>query len=532
MESIRFKVEGMSCASCAAGIEKLSSKVDGIKACEVNYAMETAYLEVDSSESIATFKRLLKDNGYGLLEDDSSLEKKSESKDIAFKFIVGFIFSILIFSLEMGPLKNTFDRNTNWLLQFFLASPIWIWIGASFQSSVLSFIRTGHSNMNTLIGIGTSAAYLYSSFLILFPELSLRVGLSQKVYFEAVGFIISFVYLGKFFEEKAKRKTKEALNALFSLSAKQALKVEDGEVVTISQSDVAIGDVLRVLPGAVIPVDGKLTKGSSYVDESMISGEPIPVFKNAGDEVFAGTINSDGSFDYRATKVGKDTFLAKIIEFVESAQSSKPKIQRYADKIGGIFTPVVIIIAVLTFALWMIFGAEPLWGNSVSNFIAVLVIACPCALGLATPTAVVVATGRASLKGLLIGGGEVLEKAVGVNAVVFDKTGTLTKGKPEVIEYVESESGLLRAASSIEQFSEHPLSKAIINFSSSKKLSLGEPDSFEVVKGKGIESHFEGDDYLLGSEALLVDKDIELNPNLKIGAVGSYVHVAKNLKHV
>jgi len=299
---------------------------------------------------------------------------------------------------------------------------------------------------------------------------------------------------------------------------------------------VVIGDLIRVKPGGKFPVDGKILEGSSVVDESMLSGEPIPVAKNIGDKVFGGTINGDSVIDFKAQKVGSDTFLAQIVHFVEAAQNNKPKIQRYADKVSAIFTPVVITLAVLTFCLWFFFGSEPVWGNSISNFIAVLVIACPCALGLATPTAVVVATGKASLKGLLIGGGEVIEKACDINAIVFDKTGTLTLGRPEVLEFKsfgeDKASEVLRDVASIEAFSEHPLSKAVLNYAKSEGLKLSEPDFFEVIKGKGIEADIGGSAYVIGSKKLLEEFDIDLREDVESKVIGSYIYVAKDKKYI
>ena len=326
----------------------------------------------------------------------------------------------------------------------------------------------------------------------------------------------------------------EALNSLFELSSKNASLIIDGELKEVRIEDVNVGDVLRVKPGEKFPVDGKITKGESSVNESMISGEPIPVSKKIGDKVFTGTINEDSVIDYRATKVGNDTFLSQIITFVEQAQNSKPEIQKYADKISAIFTPTVIVISIVTFFSWFFFGPEPVWGNSVSNLIAVLVIACPCALGLATPTAVVVATGRASLKGLLIGGGDIIEKAIGIDTIIFDKTGTITEGKPSVIEVIlkDDNDDVFNEAASIEQFSEHPLSKAIVKYSKEKSMSLQEPDSFEIIKGKGLKAEINGKNYLIGNEKLLNENGVSLESSLEVKKIGSFVFIARDNKHV
>lgn len=540
MKTISLKIGGMSCASCANTIEKEVAKLDGVKSSSVNYAVETGQFEIESEELAKALQEKISALGFssepkGTVDSEAG-EKKNEKKiqDNFNKFVISIVLALSIFMLAMGPLMGWPSQRLNWFIQFILCVPVWGWVGLKFQKALWVFVKSAKSNMNTLIGIGTTAAFLYSSFITLFYDLSLKIGLTPKVYFEAVGFIISFVYLGQFFEEKAKRKTKEALNSLLQLSSKKATLVRDGEVIEVDVSEVMVGDVLRVKPGEKIPVDGKITKGESSIDESMISGEPLPVDKKKGDTLFAGTINGDSVLDYRATKVGGDTFLSQIINFVEQAQNAKPEIQKYADKISGIFTPVVIGISLLTFVLWFLFGPEPIWGNAVSNFIAVLVIACPCALGLATPTAVVVATGKASLKGLLIGGGDIIEKAVGLDTIVFDKTGTITVGKPSVVETVikNNDQNILKEVASIEQFSEHPLSKAIVKEAKEKELTLSEPDDFAVVKGKGLKAEIDGKNYVIGNELLLTENQIPLNSELKTTKIGSFVHIGLNGEHV
>ena len=534
METISLKIQGMSCASCASSIEKEVASIKGVETSSVNYAVETGRFEISDSDVKEEILKKISDLGYSANQDENQNEEENKIDDNFKKFVISIILALSIFALAMWPLKNWPSKNINWYLQFILCVPIWGWVGLKFQRSLLTFIKSGKSNMNTLIGLGTSAAFFYSSFITLFTEASLNIGLTQKVYFEAVGFIISFVFLGQFFEEKAKRKTTEALNSLFELSSKNASLLIDGEIKEVRIEEVSVGDVLRVKPGEKFPVDGKITKGESSVDESMISGEPIPVSKKIGDKVFTGTINEDSVIDYRATKVGNDTFLSQIITFVEQAQNSKPEIQKYADKISAIFTPTVIVISLVTFFSWFFFGPEPVWGNSVSNLIAVLVIACPCALGLATPTAVVVATGRASLKGLLIGGGDIIEKAVGIDTIIFDKTGTITEGKPSVIEVIlkDDNDEILNEVASIEQFSEHPLSKAIVKYSKEKDMSLQEPDSFEIIKGKGLKSEINGKNYLIGNEKLLNENGISLENSLEVKKIGSFVFIAQDNEHV
>ncbi|MFG1492873.1 heavy metal translocating P-type ATPase [Halobacteriovorax sp. ZH4_bin.1] len=539
--SVNLKISGMSCASCAASIESEVSKIDGVKLSSVNYAIESGHFEYENKDVLTDIEKKIVELGYTIQTDEEAQEEtasaaKSIEKDNFHKFVIGITLAVVVFLFEMGPFKGWPTKKANWYIQLALTTPIWAWIGLKFQRSLLQFLRSGRSNMNTLIGLGTSAAFLYSVFITLFTELSRELGLTTRVYFEAVGFITSFVFLGQYFEERAKKKTKEALNDLFKLSAKKATIQRGDSFIEVAISEVVVGDTIRVRPGEKFAVDGKIIKGSSAIDESMISGEPLPVKKGEGEQVFAGTINGDHVIDYKATKVGSDTFLSQIIKFVEEAQSSKPNIQKYADKISGVFTPVVIVISIITFLAWFFYGAEPKWGNAISSFIAVLVIACPCALGLATPTAVVVSTGRASLKGLLIGGGEVIEKAVEIDTVIFDKTGTITFGRPSVIDalYKKSEDSrqTLAHLASIEQFSEHPLAKAVLNFAKEQGVQLNEPDSFEVIKGKGIIAEIDGIEYHIGNESILDDSRIKRASDLESKKIGSFIFVARNKEHV
>ena len=536
MESMNIKIEGMSCTSCARKIEKEVLALDGVSDSSVNFSVGSGQFKIKNSDTKIKIHKKIKELGYSIPSpiNDEPAHSKKEIDDNLVKFIIAILLALMIFSLEMWPLKNWPNPRLNWYLQFIFCTPIWGWIGFKFQKSLLRFLRSGQSNMNTLIGLGTTAAFLYSVFVTLFNDYSLSIGLTQQVYFEAVGFIVSFVYLGQYFEEKAKKKTTQALNSLLQMGAKHATIITDGGLKEVSIDDVKVGHTLRVKPGEKFPVDGKIIKGSSYVDESMISGESIPIEKEVGESVFTGTINGDNVIDYKATKVGADTFLSQIITFVEQAQNAKPKIQKYADKISSFFTPLVLIFSVITFALWFLFGPAPVWGNAVSNFIAVLVIACPCALGLATPTAVVVATGRASLKGLLIGGGDIIEKAVGISTIVFDKTGTITEGRPTVIDakFLRNEGEILKLVASIETFSEHPLSKAIVNYAMEKGLTFREPDEFEVIKGKGVKAEIDKEIFLIGNERLLSENDVSLDKTLIPTQVGSFVFISINNIHI
>jgi len=526
MNKLDVKIGGMHCASCASSIENDVKKIPGVKISSVNYATEKGHFEFSDEQTESLIKEKIDELGYGII--DSSKEEIEEKNGNFKNFIISLILSILIFMFAMGPLKGLFSTKINWIIQFFLALPIWLIIGNHFIKAVLTFFTTGKSNMNTLIGLGTSAAFLYSSFITFFPGLSNELGLLQKVYFEAVGFIVSFVYLGQYFENKAKRKARESLNLLLQKGAKKASVIRNGEEVEVSIKEVHLRDIVRVRPGGKIPVDGIIVKGTSSIDESMISGEPIPVLKKESNEIFTGTINGESTIDFMATKIGADTFLSQIIQYVEKAQSLKPPIQRYADKISGYFVPIVIGISILTFLAWFFFGDGPKWGFSISNMIAVLVIACPCALGLATPTAVVVSTGRAAMKGILISGGDVIEKGDKIDTIVFDKTGTLTVGRPQVekINFLKKvdENEFLKEIGSIEHYSEHPISKSIVDYVKNKKISLIDPDSFEIISGKGLTAQISGKEFIIGNKNLLEENNILVTG--ESGDIGTVVWVS------
>jgi Cu+-exporting ATPase len=369
--------------------------------------------------------------------------------------------------------------------------------------------------MNTLIAVGTSAAYIYSVLATFFPGLFAAQGLTAEVYFDTAGAIIVLILLGRLLEARAKGQTSEAIKKLIGLQAKTARVVRDGEEMDIPVEEVTIGDLVMVRPGEKIPVDGILKEGRSSVDESMITGESIPVEKNPGDGVIGATINKAGTFRFEATKVGKDTMLAQIIKMVEEAQGSKPPIARLADIISSYFVPVVIGIAVVTFILWYFWGPTPALTYAVLNFVAVLIIACPCALGLATPTSIMVGTGKGAENGVLIRGGEALETAHKLTAIVMDKTGTLTKGEPSVTDIVtfnsHEEADILRYAASAEKGSEHPLGEAIVNRAKEENIPLLNPENFNAIAGHGIEATIEGRSLLMGNAKLMKDRGIMMD---------------------
>jgi Cu+-exporting ATPase len=468
MKKTTIPISGMHCASCAQRIETTLKKLKGVVKANVNFATERATIEFDESLiSEDEINNAIEQLGYKVIKEvdhEEVIDKEKEVREKEIKtlkslFILSLLLSIPIFLIAMPfewlgikvPYKN--------IVLLLLATPIQFVVGYRFYKGAFSALKAKNANMDTLIAIGTSAAYFYSLFVVLFA-------FSEHVYFETSSLIITFIVLGKWLEAKTKGKASEAIKKLIGLQPKTAIVVRNGKEIEIPIKDVVVGDIVVVKPGQKIPVDGIVIEGFSSVDESMITGESIPVEKKKGDTVIGGTINKHGSFKFKATKVGKDTVLNQIIKLVEEAQGSKAPIQRLADKVSGIFVPVVIAIAVLAFIFWyFVFGQSFVFALSI--FIAVLIIACPCALGLATPTAIMVGTGKGAEFGILIKNAEALENAHKVTTVVFDKTGTLTEGKPVITDIFAlnkfSEKELLRFAAIAEKNSEHPLADAIIN---------------------------------------------------------------------
>jgi Cu+-exporting ATPase len=423
------------------------------------------------------------------------------------------MFLIMIAELTGGGWLPSFFGNK--YLLWVLATPVQFWAGWQFYKGLWGGLKHKTANMNTLIAVGTSVAYIYSVVAILFPEFIAAGGRMPHVYFETSVLIIALILLGRFLEARAKGQTSEAIKKLMGLRAKTARVVRNGEEVDIPVEEVQVGDIVVVRPGEKIPVDGKITDGYSSVDESMITGESIPVEKNKGDEVIGATINKTGSFRFEATKVGKETALAQIIKLVEEAQGSKAPIQKLADIISAYFVPAVIGIATLTFILWFFIGPPPALTYALLNAVAVLIIACPCALGLATPTAIMVGTGKGAENGVLIRSAEALETAHKIKAIILDKTGTLTQGQPAVTDIVTvggfNEQELLSMAASAEQGSEHPLGEAIVNAAREKKLTLSKTTEFNAIPGHGIESRINGHNVLLGNLKLIGQRGLHLN---------------------
>ena len=520
--SLELPIQGMDCASCVQKIEKALLQTRGVTKAVVNLATEKAKIEYLPSETnFEEIKGAVESTGYKVLEfepsegieDPERLVREKEYKKLKTKFIVGLVLGLFVF---LGSSRHWFPWIPSFLGNFYvlwaLATPVQFWIGWQFYKGAWGAFKHRNAEMNTLIAVGTSAAYLYSVTATLFPSFFETGGIKPEVYFDTSALIIVLILLGRLLEARAKGQTSEAIKKLMGLRPKTARVIREGKEMDIPVEEVLVGDTIIVRPGEKIPVDGIVKDGKSAVDESMITGESIPVKKKAGDEVIGATINKTGSFKFQTTKVGKDTALAQIIKLVQDAQGSKAPIQRLADVISGYFVPIVISIAIATFVIWFNFGPFPALTFALLTFVAVMIIACPCALGLATPTAVMVGTGKGAEKGILIKGGESLETAHKLDTIVFDKTGTLTKGEPEITDIVTinaySEEEILKYAASAEKVSEHPLGEAIIKRAREKKIELHDPKNFNAIEGHGIEAEVDGKKVLLGNLKLMQKQQI------------------------
>ncbi|MBA7479476.1 MAG: heavy metal translocating P-type ATPase [Dehalococcoidia bacterium] len=510
-----FPVRGMTCASCVARVEQALSGVPGVVEANVNLASEKATVEYLEAVQLSDLKRAVADAGYELGGETETLEdvataSQREIKSLRNRFLLAAFLGLLILGLGFGP---SFIGKP--YLLWALATPAQFWAGWRFYRGMWGALKHLTADMNTLIAVGTSAAYAYSVLAVVFPVFFTAGGLEPLLYFDTSAMIIALILLGRFLEARAKGQTSEAIKKLIRLQPRTALVIRDGEEMEIPAEEVQVGDLITVRPGERVPVDGIVNQGYSSVDESMITGESIPVEKKVGDKVIGATINKTGSFQFKATKVGKDTMLAQIIRLVEEAQGSKAPIQRLADIIASYFVPIVIGIALVTFITWYFVGPAPAFTFALLNFIAVLIIACPCALGLATPTAIMVGTGKGAENGILIRSAEALERAHRINTVLLDKTGTLTQGKPLVTEIIAAESfseeDVLRLAASAERRSEHPLAEAIVRAASDRKLKLQSVTDFRAIPGKGVEVSTGGKKLILGNLVLMKDKKLALN---------------------
>ena len=525
-----FSVGGMTCASCVANIEKALAKVPGVISATVNLASEKATVQYLAGEvNMADFRRAVEGAGYsiraevsaeGIAEPDVVMAAtRREIRTLKTRLI--FAGSIGLFMLLIAV--SEFSGGWSWLPSFLgnhyllwaLATPVQFWAGWMFYRGMWGALKHKTANMFTLIAVGTSAAYFYSVAAILFPEFFATGGREASVYFDTAAIIIALILLGRFLEIRAKGQTSEAIKKLIGMQAKTAKVVRQGQELDIPIEEVVVGDIIIVRPGEKVPVDGIVKEGYSSIDESMVTGESMPVEKGVGNEVIGATINKTGSFRFEATKVGKDTALAQIIKLVEEAQGSKAPIQRLADIISAYFVPAVIAVATITFILWYFLGPAPALTYALLNFVTVLIIACPCALGLATPTAIMVGMGKGAENGVLIRSGEALETAHKINAIILDKTGTLTQGQPVVTDVISlpgfKEEELLRAAASAERGSEHPLGESIVNAAKEKNLTLTDATEFNAVPGHGIEATVNGQRLLLGNLKLMQDKGLSLD---------------------
>jgi Cu+-exporting ATPase len=510
-----FPVSGMTCASCVARVEDALLSVPGVVSASVNLASEKATVEYFESTKVADLKRAVKEAGYELGSEAETLEDvtiaaRRELRAVRNRLILAGVLAAVIMALSFSP----YFPGKGYLL-WALATPAQFWAGWRFYRGALGALRHKTADMNTLIAVGTSSAYLYSVIAILLPGLFEAGGLQPDLYFDTSSVIVALILLGRFLEARARGQTSEAIKKLVGMQPKTAHVVRDSQETEIPVDDVQVGNLILVRPGERIPVDGIIRQGYSSIDESMITGESIPAEKKVGDEVIGATINKTGSFQFEATKVGKDTTLAQIVRLVEEAQGSKAPIQRLADVIASYFVPIVIGIALTTFIVWFFFGPSPALTFALLNFIAVLIIACPCALGLATPTAIMVGTGKGAEHGILIRSAETLERAHKINTILLDKTGTLTHGEPTVKDIIPapsfSQEEILRLAASAEYGSEHPLGEAIVRAASEKNLGLSQAIDFNAIPGLGVEAFVDSKKLVLGNIRLMKERGLSLN---------------------
>ena len=528
---VQIPVRGMSCASCVDKVEHALRSVDGVLNASVNLASERATVEMTVTTPLATLRRAVRDAGYEPLEVEGDAaedyEREARRRELATlrgRLIAGALLSLPILwgSLgHMGVRAWTPELLTNWYVQLILATPVQFWAGWQFYRGAWAMARRRTTDMNTLIAVGTSAAYGYSLVATLFPQVFSSGGLEPQVFYETSAIIIVLILMGRFLEARAKGQTSEAIRKLVGLQAKTARVLHDGHETDIPVEDVQAGDLVIVRPGEKVPVDGVIVEGRSAFDESMLTGESLPVDKGPGDQVVGATLNKTGAFTFRATKVRRDTVLAQIIRLVQEAQGSKAPIQRLADRVASYFVPAVMALAVVTFFTWLVFGPNPSLTYALVTFVAVLIIACPCALGLATPTAIMVGTGRGAEQGVLIKSGEALETAHRVNTIILDKTGTLTRGHPSVTDVIPlngfDTTDILRLAASAERGSEHPLGGAIVRYAGEQGLDLAQPERFDAVPGHGIEAVVGGQTVLVGNPRLLLDRGVSLDGSGEIG---------------
>ncbi len=528
--TITLPVEGMTCASCVRRVEKAIEKVEGVQSVAVNLATESATISgITGSLSRSAIEEAVIGAGYSIGErsagstddayDELTAKRVKELRAIQIKAVAALGVSAVLMLLMYWPDwllggQPIESMNTLFIIMFVLATPIQFWAGGQFYRQAFAAARHGQTNMNTLVAIGTSAAYFYSAAVTFFPEQILGPHPMPEVYYETATVIIGLILTGRWLEARARIKTSSAIASLMDLSPQTAKILRNDVEVEVAIGEVAVGDLVRVRPGERVPVDGVVVHGQSAIDESMLTGESLPVDKSAGDDVIGATVNTTGTFVFRATSVGQDTALSQIIRLVSDAQGSKAPIQRLADTISSYFVPIVLALSALTFAVWYLAGPGPAFENALQAAIAVLIIACPCAMGLATPTAVMVGTGRGAEMGILIKGGAALERAHKVDTVVLDKTGTVTRGRPTVVAIIPASgfdsTNLMQTAAAVEVASEHPLGQAIVRRAQDDGMPLAGVEAFQSVPGFGVSARVDAQLVLVGNPAFLASKGISV----------------------
>ena len=512
-----FPVLQMTCAGCAAGVENKIKSLEGVNSAAVNFATATAQVDFDPDKTdAAAIQQAVQSIGYDLvLEEENQQDLLDEIHEKNYKQLKSRTVWALILSLPVVVI-GMFFMNMPYgnLIMLVFSTPVVLWLGRDFFITAWKQARHRTANMDTLVALSTGTAYVFSVFNMLFPEFWQSKGLHAHVYFEAAAVIIAFILLGRLLEERAKGSTSSALKKLMGLQPKTVTVIDGDNQVEMPIENIAVGNIVLVKPGEKIAVDGTVISGDSFVDESMLSGEPMAVRKSEGEKVFAGTINQKGSFRFRADKVGKETMLAHIINMVQDAQGSKAPVQKLVDKIAGIFVPVVIGIAILTFIVWLIFGGDNALTHALLAFVTVLVIACPCALGLATPTAIMVGVGKGAENGILIKDAESLELSQKVNAVALDKTGTITEGKPQVTDEWWVDESMKPILAALEKQSEHPLAEAVVKHLENENAV--DISGFESITGKGVKGVAGGETYFAGNRKLLAENNITIPENLSV----------------
>ena len=512
-----FPVTGMSCASCALSVESMLKSQKGVVNASVNFATSSVFVEyIPSANKVSELKKAVQSIGFDILTDENKTDeleeiKRTESAILKQKTIWASVFTFPIVVIAMVLMNIPY---ANWIM-LGLSTPVVFWFGRGFFLNALRQLKQGKANMDTLVALSTSIAYLFSLVNTLFPHFIGHTSAHSHVYFEASAVIIVFILLGKMLEEKAKSSTSSAIKKLMGLQPNTVTLVNDnGQETSMPIVNVIVNNKLRVKPGERIPVDGEIIKGTSFIDESSITGEPLPVEKQISNKVFAGTVNQKGSFIIKAEKVGSETLLARIIQMVKEAQGSKPPVQKLVDKIASIFVPVVIGISLLTFIIWMVVGGTNAFPQALLAMVSVLIIACPCALGLATPTAIMVGIGKGAEQGILIKDADGLEQAHRITTIILDKTGTITEGKPSVTDWIwqtEKTDLLKQILFSIESKSEHPLAEAVVKALKEESVQLINIDNFESITGRGVVATIQGTKFAVGNEAHIIEQGITIS---------------------